>query len=356
MVAYGVVLALFVLNFYLLLQRVRASFLKHRTSRDFSGMVLLAFITVEFISATLSMASHVEKSRLAFVVHRDDYPGGPAAYQNETLHEPMSTLGLALLLVINWSSDGLLLWRCFAFYKSASFPGSRLVFFIPCITYILSIGCGIAINVFFRRQAPFLNPFVIVYGSLSVGLNVLLTLMIIIRLVILRRSIVKALSGTQRFGSLSQYTSVIAMLVESASIFVVAVLLFIIPLGLQSVVAIAPMIMLNMMQVISSFMIIYRVAQGTTKLDAHDDMSRVIGQDVENTGVASRGKVSVIRFARPPGTPTPREDSSGCDAVVEVDEKGVKRPRGSASHRRSSEEIMDSEKEKDESSSGLPAP
>ncbi|KAJ2921457.1 hypothetical protein H1R20_g15636, partial [Candolleomyces eurysporus] len=220
--------------------------------------------------------------------------------------------------------------------------------------YILSIGCGIAINVFFRQQAPFLNPVVIVYGSLSVGLNVLLTLMIIIRLVILRRSIMKALDGTEHFGSLSQYTSVIAMLVESASIFVVAVLLFIIPLGLQSVVAIAPMIMLNMVQVISSFMIIYRVAQGTTKLDAHDDMSRVFGQDAENTGVASRGKVSVIRFARPPGTPTPREEGSGCDAVVEVDEKGAKTPRGSVSYQRSSEERMDSEREIP--SPGLPAP
>jgi hypothetical protein len=106
--AYGVVLALFLLNFYLLLQRVRSSSPKHhRTKRDVPVMMLLAFVTVEFIAATLSMASHVEKSRLAFVVHRD-YPGGPAMYQDETLHEPMSTLGLALLLVINWSSDGLL--------------------------------------------------------------------------------------------------------------------------------------------------------------------------------------------------------------------------------------------------------
>jgi hypothetical protein len=155
--AYGVVLALFVLNFYLLLQRVRSSSPKHhRTKRDFPVMMLLAFVAVEFIAATLSMVSHVEKSRLAFVVHRD-YPGGPAMYQDET---PMSSLGLALLLVINWSSDGLLvsasvsllaslcaqpqslfqLWRCFAFYTGASFAGSRQILVIPCIMYILSIG------------------------------------------------------------------------------------------------------------------------------------------------------------------------------------------------------------------------
>lgn len=71
-------------------------------------MALLVFITVEFLSATLAMVSHVEKSRLAFVVHRDDYPGGPASYQEETLGEPMSTLGIASNLIINWSSDGLL--------------------------------------------------------------------------------------------------------------------------------------------------------------------------------------------------------------------------------------------------------
>jgi hypothetical protein len=164
-----------------------------------------------------------------------------------------------------------------------------------------------------------------------VGLNILLTLMIIVRLVHLRRSIMKSLGGTRcKVGGLSQYTSVIAMLVESASIFVGVVLLFIIPLGLRSVVAIAPMIVLNMAQVISSFMIIYRVAQGTTKLDAQDDMSRIVGMDIENAGVesASRGGVSVIQYAIPSVASTSREEHSECEAVVEVDRKGDREAKG----------------------------
>lgn len=104
--AYGVILALLVLNFYLLLHRIRSSW--QQKKNNVASMVLLAFVTVEFLSAALTMVSHVEKSRLAFVVHRGDYPGGPAAYQDETLGEPMSTLGIASSLVIYWSSDGLL--------------------------------------------------------------------------------------------------------------------------------------------------------------------------------------------------------------------------------------------------------
>ncbi|RXW21894.1 hypothetical protein EST38_g3968 [Candolleomyces aberdarensis] len=341
--AYGVVLALFVLNFYLLLRRVRSDFPRYYGSkRDTAVIVLLVFITVEFLSATLTMVSHVEKSRLAFVVHRDDYPGGPATYQDETLGEPMSTLGIASTLLINWSSDGLLLWRCMAFYRSAYFRGSKAIFAVPCIMYVLSIGTGITINVLLvRRATSVLSTLIILYGSLAVGLNVLLTLMIIIRLSLLRRKIARTL-GTAR---MSQYTSIIAMLVESASIFVFAVLLYIIPLGLRSVVAVVPMIVMNMVQAISSFMIIYRVAQGTTKLDAHDDMSRIIGQDLENAGVASRGRVSVIRFAIPSGASISIEEAPGCEAVE--GEKAIRRPRDSDSSRRSSEEVAESWQEKD---------
>jgi hypothetical protein len=149
------------------------------------------------------------------------------------------------------------------------------------------------------------------------------------------------------------------MLVESASIFVGVVLLYIIPLGLQSVVAIAPMIILNMAQVISSFMIVYRVAQGTTKLDAHDDMSRIVELDIENARAASasRGGVSAIQYAIPSGALTPREEHSECDVVEEVDhEKGTSKPRDAES--RSSEEIIEVPREKggSDNRSGQPIP
>jgi hypothetical protein len=106
--AYGVVLALFVLNFYLLLRRIQSDSFHQGKKRNTAAMALLVFITVEFLATTLHMVSMVEKSRLAFVVHRDDYPGGPASYQEKTLGEPMSTLGIASTLIINWTSDGLL--------------------------------------------------------------------------------------------------------------------------------------------------------------------------------------------------------------------------------------------------------
>ncbi|KAJ2929911.1 hypothetical protein H1R20_g7176, partial [Candolleomyces eurysporus] len=204
-------------------------------------------------------------------------------------------------------------------------------------------GTGITINVLLvRRATSALSTLIILYGSLAVGLNVLLTLMIIIRLSLLRRKIARTL-GTAR---MSQYTSIIAMLVESASIFVFAVLLYIIPLGLRSVVAVVPMIVMNMVQAISSFMIIYRVAQGTTNLDAHDDMSRIIGQDIGNAGVASRARVSVIRFAIPSGVSISSEEGLRCDVVE--GEKAIRRPRDdSDSGRRSFEEVMESWQEKD---------
>lgn len=199
-------------------------------------------------------------------------------------------------------------------------------------------GTGITISVLFARQdsSPSLNPLIIIYGSLSIGLNVLLTLMIIIRLSLLRRRIARTL-GTARS---SQYTGIIAMLVESASIFVIAVLLYIIPLGLRSVVAVAPMILMSMVQAVSSFMIIYRVGKGTTKLDAHDDMSRII----EDAGVASRGMVSDIQFAKPPEVSMLSEADFGHEAV-ELGNRS-RRTRGAEPSPGSFEEMSESQQEK----------
>lgn len=143
------------------------------------------------------------------------------------------------------------------------------------------------------------------------------------------------------------------MLVESASIFVFVVLLYIIPLGLRSVVGTVPMISMNIVQAISSLMIIYRVAQGTTQLDAHDDMSRIIGQDIENAGtVVSTGGVSVIRFAARPAVSVSSEEGPGRE-VVET-EKETKRPGDEDSSRRASEEIEEEEKDQDVQSEETP--
>lgn len=73
------------------------------------------------------------------------------------------------------------------------------------------------------------------YESISIALNVLLTVMIVIRLVIHGKNIQNAMgSGT---GATGLYKAVVTMLVESSALFTVNSLLFIGPWGAGSWVA-----------------------------------------------------------------------------------------------------------------------
>lgn len=68
------------------------------------------------------------------------------------------------------------------------------------------------------------------FFSLSLSLNILLTIAIVLRLLLFRRHIVSVLGQ----GHGRQYTSVAAMIVESASIFSVFSLLFLVPFALNN--------------------------------------------------------------------------------------------------------------------------
>ena len=73
------------------------------------------------------------------------------------------------------------------------------------------------------------------YTSISLALNVLLTLMIVVRLVLHGRNIRKAMGPANGAGGL--YNAVVTMIVESSALYAVNSLLFIGPWGAQSWVA-----------------------------------------------------------------------------------------------------------------------
>lgn len=70
------------------------------------------------------------------------------------------------------------------------------------------------------------------YYSISLSLNVILTLMIIVRLVLHRRNVRRAV-GTSG-GTTGLYTTIVIMLVESYALYAISLLLYIVPLALNS--------------------------------------------------------------------------------------------------------------------------
>ena len=76
--------------------------------------------------------------------------------------------------------------------------------------------------------------FAIAYRTISLSLNVILTFLIIARLLYIRREVGKLLSETAGGRGLRSYTSVVAMLVESASLETATALVYICFVGVGS--------------------------------------------------------------------------------------------------------------------------
>lgn len=68
------------------------------------------------------------------------------------------------------------------------------------------------------------------YLSLSLALNILVTIFIVVRLLLQRRRITRALGNLHGV----HYTSIVAMIIESAALYSVFSLLLLVPFGLKS--------------------------------------------------------------------------------------------------------------------------
>lgn len=72
--------------------------------------------------------------------------------------------------------------------------------------------------------------FTLPYATISLALNIIITIMIVVRLLLYRRRITKILGP----GHGTQYTTIASMLVESAALYAVFALLFLIPFAMGS--------------------------------------------------------------------------------------------------------------------------
>ncbi|KAJ7642039.1 hypothetical protein FB45DRAFT_826301 [Roridomyces roridus] len=252
-VGYGVVLALFAMCFYLLLKQMDGS--NYRRSVFF-----LAYISIEFILASLFQGSIAKFVQLAFIENRN-YPGGPAGFEANEFSIPVDRLGNVAFVLTNWFSDALVVWRCMVIYTDCGVP-LYIVMAVPCLMFLASMALGILWLIQICTSSPFgiftaLN-WTIPYFSLSLALNILVTIAITVRLYMFRRRGAKVFG--RNYGS--QYTSVAAMLVESAFLYSSFSILFLVPFGMNNPLSQIFLQALSQVQTISTLLIVFRTAQG----------------------------------------------------------------------------------------------
>ncbi|KAJ7086328.1 hypothetical protein B0H15DRAFT_931411 [Mycena belliarum] len=251
-VGYGVLLTITV--------QTLSSFLRLERSRVPWG--LFAYVSCMFGLATLGLAGNAAFNQMVFVDKRA-YPGGPNGVTAAYYSTAVNMMAFAAYILMNWMASGLVLWR-FTMFWGTSFWLSV----VPALMFLGSVGSSI---VFLLAIAcPWNAPLValtlragIAYWALSLGLNVLLALSIAARLLLLRRSLLRLTGPAPALAHAAPYVGVAAMLVESAALYAVWGVLFLICFArgtpLQNVLVGG----LGQVQGIAPVLIVFRVARGS---------------------------------------------------------------------------------------------
>jgi len=225
---------------------------------------LVSYTLVMFAFVTIFTAMNLNLQSISYIDNRE-YPGsgdvlppGPLGYQWFMYSNVLTIVPNLMFLLNNWMADGLLLYRCYVIYSM-----NIWVIAFPCVMYLGSVAMGVMfIYQTSQPNSSIWNSIAVNFGlpyfSISIALNVLLTLMIVVRLVLHSRNIRSAM-GTP-VGVNGLYKAIVTMLIESSALYAVNSLLFIGPWGAGSHAADIFLPILAETQVIAPFLIIQRVA------------------------------------------------------------------------------------------------
>jgi hypothetical protein len=252
----------------------------------------IAYITALAIAVTITDAANIRYTEMVFVDYRNyagpDGLSGPIGFMLEEFNAPAEIVSFVFYFISQWLQDGLLLYRFFIIFGS-----SYLYVAVPVLMFVVTI----VLDILLLDQIA--QPFANIWQSgsidialpayiISVALNVIITISICLRLLSQRRAMKGSAVG-------SMYTSLIEMLVESAALYTVFGIGFIITLAINNPIQDIFLAWLPAASGIAPTLIILRVTQrrnGDSTVQASG--SRFTSAGTGNTGTAVR---SQIQFA-----------------------------------------------------------
>jgi len=248
---------------------------------------LVAYTAAMFSIITILVAMNLNILSVSYIDNRafpgnDGIPPGPFGYQLLLYSKPISIVPNFMFLLNSWLADALLLYRCYIIYSKNIWAIA-----FPCLMYLASVAMGIATDYeaaqpqSFSRNPTAIVHFGISYFSITISLNVVLTLMIAARLFLHNRKIQKMATTSAQPGL--THMTVATMLIESCALYAAISLLYIIPFGSRAYVEYAFLPLLADVQVIAPFLIIIRVANRRAFID-NTILSGTTGSILRNKG------------------------------------------------------------------------
>ncbi|KAG6332119.1 hypothetical protein ID866_6971 [Astraeus odoratus] len=244
----------------LLLLTIQATIALYRRGHGLGTQrsLLLGYIAITFILATIGFAANVRYTEMIWIDLRNA-PGGPVALIQNEMNYWINLMALSCYYVMEWFMQALLLHRCFVLWG-----GEKYIAIPMTLLFLTMVGLSIVVLaqasgvVFYNIQVQ------LAYLCIEVGMTVAYTLLVTWRLLRFRRQM-EGLVATEH---LRTYDTVIMMVVESAAMYSVLGVIFIIAFAVHWNVTNLVFLAISHVQAIAQLFIIIRVAQGRS-VEAH---------------------------------------------------------------------------------------
>jgi len=232
-----------------------------RRSRS-QALFMLAYITVIFIIETIFVGVQARTVQLAYIDNRN-YPGGPWVYFLNSQALPVNVMFEATLFLITFLCDALVLWRCWIIWRANGRNIAHAVTAFPALLLLASFIMGTLWTL--QSSQPGLSfysalpqAYGISYYTISLSINVILTILIVARLLQYRRTLMQSLPADHA----RHYLSIAAVLIESAALYSLFAIGFLITYAINNPINQIFLGLAQAAQQISTYLIIYRLADG----------------------------------------------------------------------------------------------
>ncbi|KAG7440194.1 uncharacterized protein BT62DRAFT_938261 [Guyanagaster necrorhizus] len=239
-----------------------ATYLWKRRKQNPIALFLLAYITLLLSIEAIFVGVQANTVQMIYIDNRN-YPGGPWQFFLDTQNLAVNVIFYATLFVMTFLSDILVLWRCWVIWTASGQIVAYVITAFPAITLLASFVMGTLWTL--QSSQPglsFYSALPLAYGtsyySISLGLNIILTILIILRLYMYRRRLLTSLPPEHAH----HYVSLATIIIESAALYSIFAILFLVTYAVghpsnQIFLGVA-----SSTQQISGYLIIYRLAEG----------------------------------------------------------------------------------------------
>ncbi|EIW79634.1 hypothetical protein CONPUDRAFT_106259, partial [Coniophora puteana RWD-64-598 SS2] len=249
---YGIVFILYIMCISSLFSRLYQGGSYSHGRQYHKTIFFIVYVTLIFVIGTVYVAFNNYITQEGFINQRN-YPGGPSAFEENTSSVPLN----AAFTLSDWLADVLMIWRCIVVYRDSRFYWAVAGFI--SLLFIACVGLGIAWLASISQNTQWMvGSFLLAYLVLSLAVTIILSLLITLRILYHRQRITHALGK----GHTSLYTSIVGMVIESAAVYSVCSVAYLVSFLADHPSEYALLQILGEAQCIAPLLIIYRVTQG----------------------------------------------------------------------------------------------